>query len=150
MGGILSSDQNENPYYFDANHVFIPYCSSDNWSGDAAAKSNTEFNFQGARIIRNVINDLLDRGMTNGKVLLLTGSSAGAGGVIVNLDSVADYLHSLGSSIQVRGVADSGWFLDNQPYEQQTQNPLYAKYLKAACREGHICAPLDSIRQGFK
>ncbi|GBM62538.1 Palmitoleoyl-protein carboxylesterase NOTUM [Araneus ventricosus] len=33
VGGILSPDPEENPYWWDANQVFLPYCSSDTWSG---------------------------------------------------------------------------------------------------------------------
>jgi hypothetical protein len=150
VDGILSPQESENPYYFDANHVFIPYCSSDNWSGDAPAKSNTEFSFQGARILRNVVHDLLNRGLASADVLLLSGSSAGAGGVLLNLDRVAEHLQSIGCKVQVRGIADSGWFLDNQPFLQQSENAMYAKYLQAACREGHVCSPLESVRQGHK
>ncbi len=31
VGGILSADPLENPHFADANHVFVPYCSSDSW-----------------------------------------------------------------------------------------------------------------------
>ncbi len=31
VGGILSDDRGENPHFADANHVFVPYCSSDSW-----------------------------------------------------------------------------------------------------------------------
>jgi len=57
------------------------------------------------------------KGLSNGKSLLLAGSSAGAGGVLVNLDRVADLISSTGSKIEVRGLMDSGWFLDNQPFD---------------------------------
>ncbi|KAG9510132.1 Inactive palmitoleoyl-protein carboxylesterase notum1b, partial [Fragariocoptes setiger] len=30
--GILSANREENPHWWDANHVFVPYCSSDSWS----------------------------------------------------------------------------------------------------------------------
>lgn len=53
-------------------------------------------------------------------MLILAGSSAGAAGVLVNLDRIADLLHNLGSQVQVRGLADSGWFLDNEPFDFAT------------------------------
>ena len=44
------------------------------------------------------------------------GSSAGGTGVLVNLDSVADLVRNLGGRMRVRGIVDSGWFLDNDPF----------------------------------
>ena len=32
--GILSAKKEENPFYSNANHVYIGYCSSDAWTGD--------------------------------------------------------------------------------------------------------------------
>lgn len=146
----MSPDQTENPFYFDANHVFVPYCSSDSWSGDAPAQSSSELSFSGARILENVVFELLKRGLQHASLLILAGSSAGAGGVLVNLDRVALLLQSTGSKVKLRGLADSGWFLDNQPFSLHNQNALYARYMQAACREGHICPPLESIKQGLK
>ena len=37
VGGILSADTEENPQFAAANHVLVPYCSSDSWAGTAAA-----------------------------------------------------------------------------------------------------------------
>ncbi|XP_015784529.1 palmitoleoyl-protein carboxylesterase notum1' [Tetranychus urticae] len=118
VGGILSPNPQENPYFWNANHVFIPYCSSDSWSGDSPAATSADLSFLGSRIITEVINELLlSKGLSDGKSLLLAGSSAGAGGVLVNLDRVADFISSTGSKIEVRGLMDSGWFLDNQPFD---------------------------------
>ena len=50
--------------------------------------------------------------------LYLAGSSAGGTGVLVNLDPVADLVDQLGGNMRVRGIVDSGWFLDNDPYTQ--------------------------------
>ncbi|CAN8017601.1 unnamed protein product [Ixodes persulcatus] len=64
--------------------------------------------------------------------------SAGGAGVLLNVDRVADLLGSLGSRVKVRGVADSGWFLDNEPFEPRE------------CLEPHSCAPLEVIKRGMK
>jgi hypothetical protein len=62
--------------------------------------------------------------------------SAGGTGVMVNLDPVADLLNAgYGlSHIMVRGVSDSGWFLDRAPYSQ----------------DGHSLAPLDAVKKGIR
>ncbi|XP_053209032.1 palmitoleoyl-protein carboxylesterase notum1-like isoform X2 [Panonychus citri] len=118
VGGILSPNQSDNPFFYNANHVFVPYCSSDSWSGDSPAATSADLSFLGSRIITEVISELLHmKGLSDGKTLLLAGSSAGAGGVLVNLDRVADLISSTGSKIEVRGLMDSGWFLDNQPFD---------------------------------
>ena len=41
----------------------------------------------------------------------MAGSSAGATGVLVNADFVAEMIRPHG--VRVRGIVDSGWFLDN-------------------------------------
>lgn len=65
--------------------------------------------------------------------------SAGGTGVLINLDRVADFLRGFRSRIQVRGLADSGWFLDNEPYRPQecTTDP-------------QTCAPVEAIKRGVK
>ena len=147
MGGILSLKPEENPGWWDANHVLVPYCSSDSWSGDVAARNPGDFSFLGSRIVQQVMIELLPRGLMDADLLLLAGSSAGAAGVIVNLDRVADLMASKGSSVQVRGLADSGWFLDNKPFEGHVSRNL----VKSNCATSpHTCPPLESIKLAMK
>jgi len=49
--------------------------------------------------------------------------SAGGTGVMLNVDAVAALVHSeLGlRDVAVRGIADSGWFLDREPYDHDTR-----------------------------
>lgn len=73
----------------------------------------------GALIIRQVIADLIPLGLGRvaGGELLLVGSSAGGLGVLLNLDRVRDFLvNERKLQVTVRGVSDSGWFLDREPY----------------------------------
>lgn len=72
----------------------------------------------GAAIIQQVIKDLLPLGLENSTDLLLTGSSAGGTGVMLNLDPVQELLHDVLKlkQITVKGVTDSGWFLDREPF----------------------------------
>ena len=112
IGGILSADPEENPYFSDANHVFVPYCTSDSWSGTASHRNKDGFTFMGRHIIREVIRQLSDyQQLQFGTELFLAGSSAGATGVLVNVDYVANLMSPHG--VRVRGIVDSGWFLDN-------------------------------------
>ncbi|KAI8115625.1 Palmitoleoyl-protein carboxylesterase NOTUM [Lucilia cuprina] len=121
VGGILSASPEENPYWHSANHVLVPYCSSDSWSGTKDTFESTDFNFRfmGALILKQVIADLIPMGLGRvpGAELLLVGSSAGGLGVMLNLDRITNYLQQERNlQVTVRGVSDSGWFLDREPY----------------------------------
>ncbi|XP_027480284.1 palmitoleoyl-protein carboxylesterase NOTUM [Zalophus californianus] len=137
--GILSSQPEENPHWWNANMVFIPYCSSDVWSGASSKSEKNEYAFMGALIIQEVVRELLGKGLSGAKVLLLAGSSAGGTGVLLNVDRVAEQLEELGyPAIQVRGLADSGWFLDNKQYR------------RTDCVDTVTCAPTEAIRRGIR
>lgn len=132
----MSSIQADNPYWYDANHVLVPYCSSDSWSGTKIrAEARDGWSFMGSLIVRQVISDLIPLGLgrSHGGELLLAGSSAGGLGVMLNLDKLKKYLrHERGIKMTVRGVSDSGWFLDRAPYAP-----------------GAV-ATVDVVKQGYK
>ncbi|XP_057374121.1 palmitoleoyl-protein carboxylesterase notum1-like [Daphnia carinata] len=136
VSGILSPDPEENPYWWNANHVYVPYCSSDSWSGSSPAGATSRFAFMGSVIIQEVLRDLLSQGLLNASKLMLTGSSAGGTGVMLNLDRATDFLRTQGSTAEVRGVTDSGWFLDNVPYAP------------ADCQDPQRCAPTTAVQMG--
>lgn len=137
--GILSPQPEENPHWWNANRVFVPYCSSDVWSGATMNTEQNDYVFMGSLIIQEVIKELLTKGLENAKVLLLAGSSAGGTGVLLNVDPVAELLKDLGhGSVQVRGLSDSGWFLDNKQYRNTD------------CIDTVSCAPTDAIRRGIR
>uniref|UniRef100_A0A8C1R685 Notum, palmitoleoyl-protein carboxylesterase a n=1 Tax=Cyprinus carpio TaxID=7962 RepID=A0A8C1R685_CYPCA len=137
--GILSSLPEENPHWWNANMVFIPYCSSDVWSGATPKTDQNDYAFMGSLIIKEVVKDLLTKGLDNAKILLLAGSSAGGTGVLLNVDSVSELLEELGhTNIQVRGLSDSGWFLDNKQYRCTD------------CVDTINCAPTEVIKRGIK
>ncbi|XP_051904239.1 palmitoleoyl-protein carboxylesterase notum1a isoform X1 [Hippocampus zosterae] len=138
--GILSPLPEENPHWWNANMVYVPYCSSDAWSG-AAAKTEQRggYAFMGSLIIQETVKALLRKGLDGAKVLLLAGSSAGGTGVLLNVDRVAELLEGLGhAGIHVRGLADSGWFLDNKQYDFTD------------CLDALSCAPTETIKRGIK
>lgn len=143
MGGILSGNSEENPFWWNANHVFVPYCTSDCWSGTRArAFGGSRFSFMGALVVRQVILDLLPLGLENATSLILTGSSAGGIGVLLNLNSVKSLLHDelRLHHIAVKGISDSGWFLDREPYlkNQQTVTPVDAVRRGIALWQGKV------------
>jgi len=124
--GIQSTSAQDNPDFYNANHVYVHYCSSDFWSGHRAASDETGGRaFQGLSIFRAVIQDLMDASitaapnLTEAKFVLLSGSSAGGAGVLVHLDWLAAQL----PNVNVRGVDDAGWFLDSQPFDASLPTP---------------------------
>nr|CAG4651631.1 EOG090X0267 [Triops cancriformis] len=135
---MLSPDPEENPYWWNANHVYIPYCSSDSWSGTAAQGSGTRFAFMGAIILQEVLRDLQLQGMSNASKIFLTGSSAGGIGILLNLDKAVELLRSWGSKADIRGVSDSGWFLDHAPFAP------------VDCVDPQRCSPSTAVQLGYK
>ena len=153
VSGILSSSPTINPYWWNANHVFIPYCSSDIWSGDQPANhqsSQMTMSFLGSRIIDEVIGELIRSPkyqFLHAKFVLLAGSSAGAAGVMINLDRVAKQIADSGSMADVRGLADSGWIMDMD--DQQQSSSKLSSSSTAPCTDG-FCPPTETIRGAYR
>ncbi|XP_062304593.1 carboxylesterase notum2 [Osmerus eperlanus] len=155
--GILSTQAEENPHWYNTNIVLIPYCSSDVWSGTGptpvkAGKGKekekekekekdtdaTEYTFMGSHIIREVIKDLVPKGIKQAKVVMLAGTSAGGTGVLLNIERVSSQLEQLGAEAQVRGLVDSGWFLESK--QQRAPD----------CPDSVSCSPADAIKKGLR
>lgn len=64
--------------------------------------------------------------------------SAGGTGVLLNIERVASQLQQLGAEAQVRGLVDSGWFLESK--QQRSPN----------CPETVSCSPEDAIKMGLR
>ncbi|KAK3712393.1 hypothetical protein RRG08_002723 [Elysia crispata] len=136
--GILSWDPEENPYYFHANIVYIPYCSSDSWTGTRNSTTSMKFSFMGSLILDEVFNELLKKGMRRAQTVLIAGTSAGATGVLVNIDRISALIHAKKSSVDVRGLVDSGWFLDMEPFKEKL------------CRDAFTCSPIAGMQRGVQ
>jgi hypothetical protein len=116
-GNGMFSSRVDNPLR-DWNHVFMHYCSSDNWSGQAsdvqltaqlpggAGSVDFSMDFRGADIFDAVIDMLQRQGgapvtyfdgvtdhdmpdLDDAELVVLAGASAGGGGVVRNLDRLA-------------------------------------------------------------
>lgn len=94
-----------------ANRALLRYCTSDAHMGDASAFG---FQFRGARVVKAVIKDLVQRhglGLKNSQgredTLIFAGGSAGARGVMVHLDYVSDMLGRAANAVKVVGFMDS-------------------------------------------
>ena len=133
---ILSADSSENGDFHSHNHVLIPYCSSDLWlssevqanaPAEASCSTNNwytpdssklQFAFRGKIIFESIVNQLLeDHGLRTASSLILAGSSAGGIGVINHAQWVKD---TLPSSVELRLIADSSWFINFQGNIERT------------------------------
>lgn len=99
----LARHKNQNPFVttpLSSFYSFVPYCTSDSWSGTKATKEPHDiFTFMGAEIVVQVVRDLVPLGLENASAFLLAGSSAGGTGVMLNLDRVHNLVHGeLGTS----------------------------------------------------
>lgn len=73
------------------------------------------------------------------RICYISACSAGGTGVLLNVDRVAELLEGLGhTGIQVRGLSDSGWFLDNKQYHCTD------------CVDTVSCTPTETIKRGIK
>jgi hypothetical protein len=108
--GIFSQDAQRNPDFYNWNHVYLNYCSSDKWAGDQGASPETyNWHFRGKAIVKAVMKDLMKfdttQNLASATEVLLTGSSAGGSGVKFNLDLLATSL----PQASVKGVLDSSY-----------------------------------------
>jgi hypothetical protein len=127
---ILSSSPDENPDFYQYNHVLVPYCSSDLWlkrtnNYQKALYSNFtfrfnpsrvdehQFTFRGAAIFRSVVSDLFQfHGLWGADEVVLAGSSAGGVGAMNHAQWFREELRGTRSDGEVYLVLDSAWFID--------------------------------------
>jgi len=107
---IFSPDPVKNPAFFDYNFAYVPYCSSDCYTGRKNASWVTDnYIFHGHYIVEAIIDDLIkNTWITEAEEVVLMGSSAGGIGTDANCDRVADTLHSINPDILIKCIADSG------------------------------------------
>ena len=144
VNGGLFADDEENPLR-DYWHVNVPYCSSDTWAGTGKSHETGYF-FHGKNIFRNVMNSLSHHfNLFDASEFVLSGSSAGAFGVGLNCDDVAEWLHANNPSMKVRCIADAPDFIpwwvhsDNCPRRaegyQQFVNSFWARDADHSCQQ---------------
>jgi len=112
--GLLkwSEDPVENPPFHKHLKVHVPYCSSDIYSG-TTQNLETGFYFHGHYIMEAIIQDIIKQlrpRFDTIKHVVLMGESAGGFGTALNCDYVADSVHEVNPSIDVRCIPDGGDF----------------------------------------
>ena len=120
---LLSSDPEENPDFWSAHHVYVPYCTGDLHAGTRTEAGDETFGyyFSGARNFEAIVERFksivrLDARFSQPSRVLLNGQSAGAVGVNRNVDKLA----ALYPDADVRAVPNSGWY-----YPERFNDPRY-------------------------
>lgn len=121
--GIFDDNSTLNPLY-DANKIYVPYCTSDAYMGYRLPSVATdEWIFMGQQIVYAVINTLISSPkyglgqIPNRDILVFSGCSAGGRGAMVNLDYLPTEI--IPDNIQLKsifGILDSGLYINIQPY----------------------------------
>lgn len=117
-GGVFSDDPAIDPTFAGATQVDAHYCSSDLWLGDSIARRPTTADpqgwyFAGRENVRVLLESLrevdgLDESDPRTRILLV-GTSAGAAGVVGNLDQFAAAWPHAVAERRLRVVLDGGW-----------------------------------------
>ena len=127
VGGIFSISAQVNPDFLNYTQVYIKYCSSDIYSGDAEQQVNgMTFQFRGHKIVEAIIADLEDPtvipspNLKDATQVLVGGSSAGSYGAASNIDWIASQL----TWAKVKGVLDSSWVPTLPNYGSGPREPM--------------------------
>ncbi|CAF0780097.1 unnamed protein product [Didymodactylos carnosus] len=125
--GILSSSSDESGPFTNYNIIYIPYCSSDLWTGtmNSSSSNSNQIQFSGYNILKSVLYDLYEtKGLHQAKQIIFSGTSAGGLGVLITLPNLLNDLPSIlnRNRIDIRAIIDSAWFIepDNDSYGSDT------------------------------
>lgn len=145
--GILNPDPALNPDFYNWNHVVLVYGSSDSWSGTGEAMIGGKlWYFRGHYIVNAIVDALSDpavmppTGIESASQILLTGTSAGAGGLRNNIDRLARYFRTKNPEVDVRGISDAALspIVDPEtaaivPDMLQARSAAWTPYLDESC-----------------
>jgi len=134
--GKLSIDENTNPHFFNAHHVFVEYCTGDGHAGRIGnpdpvlhRAGEKDLYMDGHLNFKRILEELgKEDGISQVKRVLLYGSSAGGLGVYVNCDYLWREMKKRG--VSVKCAPESGLYM--QGYWQggdEELDPLRAPQL---------------------
>merc|ERR1711872_1160340 len=145
---VWSKDPTTNPGLHDSLKVYVPYCTSDGYSGRRPASSESGgYAFFRKAVVEGLVEDLLEKviGSNSIRQFTLMGVSAGAFGVAFNCDAVAAKVKSKDPNADVRCIMDSHDFIPTDVSEGC--NPLEWGSLAKTYWQGefdpgvHPCTP---------
>jgi len=111
------------------NAVFLRYCDGGAFSGSNAtstAVSNTTLWFRGKHVLKAMMGDLVgNRGLAAGTDVVVSGCSAGGLATFLHVDHWATVLATEAPKAKVRGMPDSGFFLDREAGAKYHSNMIW-------------------------
>uniref|UniRef100_A0A164XA53 Pectin acetylesterase n=1 Tax=Daucus carota subsp. sativus TaxID=79200 RepID=A0A164XA53_DAUCS len=105
--GLLSDNQQLNPYFYNWNRVFVRYCDGGSFTGNSFDPVN-KLHYKGSKVFSAIVKDLLGKGMSNATNALISGCSAGGLSAILNCDKFRSFLPP---HTNVKCASDAGYFL---------------------------------------
>lgn len=132
---FAANDPATNPNFASWNHVYVPYCTSDLFSGTQTALNSLGYYFAG-RLVVSAILDALESpgggGLGSASEIILFGDSAGGLGTFINLDYVAGRF----PRARVTGAPIAGYFAPAYFYKGPGAGPsLFSDFSIAGLRE---------------
>uniref|UniRef100_A0A1S4A1C4 Pectin acetylesterase n=1 Tax=Nicotiana tabacum TaxID=4097 RepID=A0A1S4A1C4_TOBAC len=170
--GVLSSDPQFNPDFYNWNKVKIRYCDGSSYIGDIEeVDPDTNLHFRGARIFEAIMEYFLGQGMIYAQNAILSGTSAGGLGAILHCDKFRLFLPLIA---RVKCISDAGFFVNveaisgepliEEKYKRVVALHGSAKNLPLSCTAlssdpnlcffpqyvaRHICTPLFIVNSAY-
>lgn len=129
--GFLDKSPAKTPLW-GANKAYLAYCSSDGYMGDVGASDDTwGYHFRGQRLVAALFQAIKDdHNFNNASIVYLTGTSAGARGMMTLVDQLVSTV--LPPTATAVALLDSPYYLDIQPYSAQSKGFQYQEQQKYA------------------
>lgn len=115
MRYYVNGDRERNPMMYNWNTVTVKYCDGGSYASDTDTTHNgVKLYFRGKNNREATIKTLLSMGMKDANEVVISGCSAGGLGIYLGIDAISGIIrqHSTNGSMKIRGMADSGFFLD--------------------------------------
>lgn len=114
MSEYLSNRVDKNQIMYNWNMAYVNYCDGGSHASNAdVSYAGKILYFRGVHNRNGVIDTLMrTKGMKTASEIVISGCSAGGLGVLLGLDDMAARIRTWNSSTTVKGLVDSGFFLD--------------------------------------
>ena len=115
MKFYMSGVESNNPMMYNWNIVHVRYCDGSSYAGDATVSYEQDTLYFRGRHNRDgtILSLLREHGMAIAAEVVISGCSAGGLGIYLGLDHIASLIKSANANARIRGLSDSGFFLDH-------------------------------------
>ena len=140
MKFYMSGIEANNPMMYNWNIVHVRYCDGSSYAGDTTVTYEQDTLYFRGRHNRDgtILSLLREHDMATAAEVVISGCSAGGLGIYLGLDHIASLIKSANANTRIRGLSDSGFFLDHTSDSSFSKpRPGMTKY------EAHINGILD-------